>query len=86
MALKSKMGIGITLLLVLAGTVKPPPLRPTMHPGRGEGVTLHTADALVAGTARAHGAILLTDNEADLPVRVLRVVRPLASKKTTPAI
>ena len=53
---------------------------------RGEGVTLHTADALVAGTARAHGAILLTDNEADLPVRVLRVVRPLASKKTTPAI
>ena len=26
------------------------------------GVTIHTADALVAGTARAHGAILLTDN------------------------
>ncbi|MBA2273702.1 MAG: PIN domain-containing protein [Actinobacteria bacterium] len=44
---------------------------------RGEGTTLHTADALVAGTARAHGAILVTDNEADFPMRDLRVVRPL---------
>ena len=44
---------------------------------RGEGVTLHTADALVAGTARANGAILVTDNEADFPMRDLRVVRPL---------
>lgn len=43
---------------------------------RVEGITLHTADALVAGTARAHGAILVTDNVADLPMRDLRVVHP----------
>jgi tRNA(fMet)-specific endonuclease VapC len=40
------------------------------------GVTLHTADALIAGTARAHGAILLTDNVADFPMRDLRVQPP----------
>jgi predicted nucleic acid-binding protein len=33
------------------------------------GVTIHTADALIAGTARAHGAILLTDNAQDFPMR-----------------
>jgi predicted nucleic acid-binding protein len=33
------------------------------------GRTIHTADALVAGTARAHGAILLTENVADFPMR-----------------
>ncbi|MGH2750875.1 MAG: type II toxin-antitoxin system VapC family toxin [Actinomycetota bacterium] len=44
---------------------------------RAEGVTLPTADALVAGTARAYGAILVTDNEADFPMRDLRVARPL---------
>ena len=42
------------------------------------GRTLHTADALVAGTARAHGAILLTDNVRDFPMRDLRVEAPPA--------
>jgi predicted nucleic acid-binding protein len=40
------------------------------------GVTIHTADALVAGTARAHGAILLTDNVRDFPMRDVRVEAP----------
>jgi predicted nucleic acid-binding protein len=40
------------------------------------GRTLHTADALIAGTARVHGAVLLTDNVADFPMRDLRVVAP----------
>jgi predicted nucleic acid-binding protein len=39
----------------------------------GQGVTIHTADALVAGTARAHGAILLTDNLQDFPMKDIRV-------------
>lgn len=43
------------------------------------GVTIHTADALVAGTARAHGAILLTDNVRDFPMRDIRVEAPPAS-------
>jgi tRNA(fMet)-specific endonuclease VapC len=43
------------------------------------GVTIHTADALVAGTARAHGAILLTHNVGDFPMRDLRVAAPLMS-------
>jgi predicted nucleic acid-binding protein len=40
------------------------------------GRTLHTADALVAGTARAHGAILLTDNVRDFPMKDLAVEAP----------
>jgi len=40
------------------------------------GVTIHTADALVAGTARAHGAILLTDNVRDFPMRDIKVEVP----------
>ena len=40
------------------------------------GVTVHTADALVAGTARAHGAILLTDNVRDFPMRNINVEAP----------
>lgn len=42
------------------------------------GVTIHTADALVAGTARAHGAILLTDNVRDFPMRDVKVEAPPA--------
>jgi predicted nucleic acid-binding protein len=37
------------------------------------GVTVHTADALVAGTARAHGAVLVTDNGRDFPMRDLQI-------------
>jgi len=37
------------------------------------GVTIHTADALIAGTARVHGAILLTDNVQDFPMRDIKV-------------
>ncbi|MGQ0825523.1 MAG: type II toxin-antitoxin system VapC family toxin [Actinomycetota bacterium] len=37
------------------------------------GRTVHTPDALIAGTARAHGAILLTDNLDDFPMRDIRV-------------
>lgn len=40
------------------------------------GRTLHLADALVAGTARAHGAVLLTDNVSDFPMRDIRVEQP----------
>jgi predicted nucleic acid-binding protein len=40
------------------------------------GRTLHLADALVAGTARVHGAVLVTDNVADFPMRDIRVRRP----------
>jgi predicted nucleic acid-binding protein len=40
------------------------------------GVTMQTADALVAGTARAHGAILLTDNVRDFPMRDVEVLAP----------
>jgi predicted nucleic acid-binding protein len=40
------------------------------------GTTIHTADALVAGTARAHGAVLLTDNLRDFPMRDVRVEAP----------
>jgi predicted nucleic acid-binding protein len=42
------------------------------------GLTIHTADALVAGTARAHGAILLTDNTRDFPMRDFKVETPPA--------
>jgi predicted nucleic acid-binding protein len=37
------------------------------------GVTIHTAEALIAGTARAHGAILVTANVQDFPMRDIRV-------------
>lgn len=40
------------------------------------GRTIHLADALVAGTARAHGAVLLTDNIEDFPMRDIRVRPP----------
>jgi toxin FitB len=40
------------------------------------GRTIHTADALIAGTARAHGAILVTDNVRDFPMRDIRVQAP----------
>lgn len=37
------------------------------------GRTIETPDALVAGTARAHGAILLTRNTRHFPMRDFRV-------------
>lgn len=37
------------------------------------GRTIHIADALVAGTARAHGAIILTHNVDDFPMHDVRV-------------
>jgi len=40
------------------------------------GRTIQTPDALVAGTARAHGAVLLTHNTDDFPMRDLRVEHP----------
>ena len=40
------------------------------------GRTIHTADALIAGTARAHGAVLLTHNLDDFPMRDLRIEAP----------
>ncbi len=36
------------------------------------GRTIHTADALVAGTASSHGAVLVTHNLADFPMRDVR--------------
>jgi len=44
----------------------------------GRGRTIHTADALVAGTARAYGAVLVTDDLDDFPMRDLRVISPAA--------
>lgn len=40
------------------------------------GRTIDLADALVAGTAHVHGAVLLTDNVDDFPMRDIRVRRP----------
>lgn len=40
------------------------------------GRTIHTPDALIAGTARAHGAVLVTDDVEDFPMRDVRVVAP----------
>jgi tRNA(fMet)-specific endonuclease VapC len=40
------------------------------------GQTIHTPDALVAGTARAHGAVLITHNLSDFPMADLRVELP----------
>lgn len=42
------------------------------------GRTIHTADALVAGTARAHGAVILTHNIDDFPMRDVRIQHPEA--------
>jgi predicted nucleic acid-binding protein len=33
-----------------------------------QGQTIHTPDALVAGTARVHGAVVVTDNRSDFPM------------------
>ena len=41
-----------------------------------KGRTIHLADAVVAGTARVHGAVLITDNVDDFPMRDIRVRRP----------
>lgn len=41
------------------------------------GRTIHTVDALIAGTARAHGAVLLTHNLDDFPMRDLKVELPV---------
>ena len=38
------------------------------------GRTIHTPDALIAGTARAHGAVVVTDNLNDFPMTDIRVV------------
>lgn len=48
---------------------------------RKRGHTIHTADALVAGTARAHGAIILTDNVKHFPMRDIRVMAPPLSSR-----
>jgi predicted nucleic acid-binding protein len=44
---------------------------------QSRGQTLQTADALIAGTARAHGAILLTANTRDFPMRDVGVEAPV---------
>ncbi len=41
-----------------------------------KGRTIQTPDALVAGTARTHGAVLVTHNTDDFPMRDLRVRHP----------
>jgi len=40
------------------------------------GRTIHTADALIAGTARAHGAVLVTHNLGDFPMQDIGVELP----------
>ena len=45
------------------------------------GHTIHMADALIAGTARAHGAIVLTDNVKHFPMRDIRVIAPPRSEE-----
>jgi predicted nucleic acid-binding protein len=40
------------------------------------GRTIQTADALIAGTARAYGAVVLTHNVADFPMTDVRVEVP----------
>ncbi|MHB8246700.1 MAG: type II toxin-antitoxin system VapC family toxin [Acidimicrobiales bacterium] len=44
-----------------------------------KGRTIHTPDAVIAGTARAHGAVLLTHNVDDFPMNDLRVEIPVAT-------
>jgi predicted nucleic acid-binding protein len=46
---------------------------------QNRGHTMHLADALIAGTARAHGAIILTDNVKHFPMRDIRVIAPPGS-------
>lgn len=46
------------------------------------GKTLHLGDALVAGTARAYGAVLVTDNVADFPMRDLKIARPASIRSS----
>jgi predicted nucleic acid-binding protein len=41
-----------------------------------QGRTIHTPDALIAGTARAHGAVLVTHNLDDFPMRDVRTEPP----------
>jgi predicted nucleic acid-binding protein len=41
-----------------------------------KGQSIRTPDALVAGTARAHGAVFVTHNTDDFPMRDLRVEHP----------
>lgn len=41
-----------------------------------KGRTIETPDALIAGTARSHGAVLVTHNIDDFPMRDLRVEHP----------
>jgi predicted nucleic acid-binding protein len=46
-----------------------------------KGITIHTADALIAGTARTHGAVVMTDNRKDFPMRDVRTsVSPTSSR------
>lgn len=40
------------------------------------GVSIELADALVAGTARVHGASVITDNVRDFPMRDVRALKP----------
>lgn len=53
------------------------------HARRGR--TIHTADALIAGTARAHGAIVMTHNLDDFPMRDVRVEAPPEPRPVEPA-
>jgi predicted nucleic acid-binding protein len=39
------------------------------------GIAIQTPDALIAGTARAHGAILITANVVDFPMPDIRLVK-----------
>jgi predicted nucleic acid-binding protein len=42
----------------------------------GRGITIQMPDALVAGTARAHDAVLVTHNADDFPMSDVQVVHP----------
>lgn len=41
-----------------------------------KGVTIHTPDALIAGTARSHGAIVVLDNASHFPMPDVTVTTP----------
>lgn len=43
---------------------------------RSKGVTLHAPDALIAGTARADGAVIVTGNHGDFRMTDVRVEAP----------
>lgn len=70
----------VTLLdrLAFVATTKEAAVRAGRYQAEFEkrGRTIHLADALIAGTARAHGAVLVTENIADFPMRDIRVQRP----------